>query len=220
MAPTQAVCNSFKRQLLQGCHNFTNLSGTATAVGAGNGIYTVTLTGGASNGLAGQVFVMSGFSSGANNGTFLCTASDATTITTTNTNSTSAGTFGTCVSGDTFKLALYTSATTMDKNTTNYTATNEVGASGSYSAGGGALTGVTPVLSTDTAVCDFNDLSFTSATITARGALIYNSSKVIGASGGASCVVLDFGSDKTSTAGTFQIVFPTPDAANAIIRIA
>jgi len=220
MAITQAVANSFKTQILTGVHNFSNVSATATVVGAGTGVYTVTLTGGASNGLAGQVVVCAGFGTSANNGTFLITASNATTITTTNSNSANSGALGTCTLGDTFKLALYTSSATMDKTTTNYSSTNEVGASGSYSAGGGTLVSTTPVLSTDTAVCDFNDLSFTSATITARGALIYNSSKVLNASGGAAVCVLDFGSDKTSTAGTFTITFPTPDASNAILRLA
>lgn len=121
----------------------------------------------------------------------------------------------TATTGDAFKLALYTSSATLDKTTTAYSSTNEVGASGSYSAGGGALTSVTPVLSTDTAVCDFSDISFTSATITAHGALIYNSTK-----SNKACVVLDFGADKTSTNGTFAITFPTADASNAIIRIA
>jgi hypothetical protein len=121
----------------------------------------------------------------------------------------------TASTGDTFKLALYTSTATLNKSTTAYSATNEVGDSGTYSAGGASLTSSTPTLSTDTAVCDFADVSFTSATITARGALIYNSS----VSNKAVCV-LDFGSDKTSTAGTFSIVFPTADADNAILRIA
>jgi hypothetical protein len=91
-----------------------------------------------------------------------------------------------------------------------------VSASGSYSAGGGALTNVTPTTSGTTALTDFNDITFTSATITARGALIYNDS----AAGDPAVVVLDFGSDKTSTAGDFTVVFPTADASNAIIRIA
>ena len=122
----------------------------------------------------------------------------------------------TASTGDTFKLALYTSAATLNKSTTAYSATNEVGASGSYSAGGGTLTSVTPVLSTDTAVCDFNpDMAFTSATITARGALIYNSSK-----SNKAVLVLDFGSDQTSTAGTFTIVFPTAAAGTAILGLA
>lgn len=144
MAITQAMCTSFKQELLTGTHNFT------------------------------------------------------------------AGT------GDTFKLALYTSSATLDATTTAYTATNEVGASGTYSAGGGALTNVTPTTSGTTALTDFDDISFTSATITARGALIYNDT----AAGDPSVIVLDFGSDKTSTAGTFTVQFPTADASNAIIRIA
>jgi len=119
-------------------------------------------------------------------------------------------------SGNTFKLALYTNSASFTAATTAYTATNEVGNSGSYSAGGGALTNVTPTTSGTTGFTDFADLTFTSATITARGALIYNDT----ASGDPSVVVLDFGADKTSTSGDFQIVFPTADASNAIIRIA
>lgn len=121
----------------------------------------------------------------------------------------------TVTTGDVFKLALYTSTATMDKTTTVYSATNEVGASGSYGAGGGSLTNITPVLSGDTACCSFATLTFTTATITARGALIYNSSK----SNKAVCT-LDFGADKTSTAGTFTITFPAQTAGNAIIQLA
>jgi hypothetical protein len=119
-------------------------------------------------------------------------------------------------SGNTFKLALYTNSASFNAATTAYTATNEVSNSGSYSAGGGALTNVTPTTSGTTGFTDFADLTFTSATITARGALIYNDT----ASGDPTVVVLDFGADKTSTSGDFQIVFPTADASNAIIRIA
>ena len=115
-----------------------------------------------------------------------------------------------------FKLALYTNSASFTAATTAYTATNQVSNSGSYSAGGGALTNVTPTTSGTTAFTDFNDLTFTSASITARGALIYNDT----ASGDPTVVVLDFGADKTSTSGDFQIVFPTADASNAIIRIA
>ena len=122
----------------------------------------------------------------------------------------------TASTGNSFKLALYTNSASLTAATTAYTATNEVGASGSYSAGGGTLTNVTPTTSGTTAFTDFSDLTFTSATITARGALIYNDT----AAGDPSVVVLDFGSDKASTAGDFQIVFPTADASNAIIRIA
>ena len=118
--------------------------------------------------------------------------------------------------GDAFKLSLYNNSASFTAATTAYTATNEVGASGSYSAGGGTLTNVTPISSGTTAFTDFADLSFTSATITAYGALIYNDT----AAGNPAVCVLDFGGAKTSTAGTFTIIFPTADASNAIIRIA
>ena len=117
--------------------------------------------------------------------------------------------------GDTFKLALYTNSASFTAATTAYTATNEVVGTG-YSAGGGTLTNVTPSASGTTAFTDFADLTFSTATITARGAMIYNDT----AAGNPSVVILDFGSDKTSTAGDFTIVFPTADATNAIIRIA
>lgn len=129
----------------------------------------------------------------------------------------------TLTTGDTFKLALYTNSASFTAATTAYTATNEVGASGSYSAGGGTLTNITATSSGTTAFTDFADLTFTSATITARGALIYNTTPNTTSSAGLTnptVVVLDFGADKTSTAGDFTIVFPTADASNAIIRIA
>jgi hypothetical protein len=122
----------------------------------------------------------------------------------------------TASTGDTFKLALYTNSASFTAATTAYTVTNEVANSGTYSAGGGTLTNITPTTSGTTAFTDFDDLSFTSATITARGALIYNDT----AAGDPSVVVLDFGSDKTSTSGTFTIQFPTADASDAVIRIA
>jgi hypothetical protein len=122
----------------------------------------------------------------------------------------------TASTGNTFKLALYTDSASFTAATTAYTVTNEVGNSGTYAAGGGTLTNITPTTSGTTAFTDFDDLSFTSATITARGALIYNDT----AAGDPAVVVLDFGSDKTSTAGTFTIQFPTADASNAIIRVA
>jgi len=122
----------------------------------------------------------------------------------------------TASTGSTFKLALYDNTATLDATTTAYTSTGEVADSGSYAAGGGALTNVTPTTSGTTAFTDFDDITFTSATITARGALIYNDS----AAGDPSVVVLDFGEDKTSTSGDFSVVFPTADASSAIIRIA
>jgi hypothetical protein len=121
----------------------------------------------------------------------------------------------TASTGDVFKLALYTSSANLDAATTVYSATNEVGNSGTYTAGGGTLTNVTPTSSGTTAFLDFADISFTSATITARGALIYNSSK-----SNRAVAVLDFGADKISTTGTFTVQFPTADASNAIVRIA
>ena len=122
----------------------------------------------------------------------------------------------TASSGNTFNLALYTSSATLNKSTTAYTTSNEVASSGGYTAKGKALTSVTPVLSTDTAVCDFADISWTSASFTANGCLIFNDSAT---SDPAVCAIA-FGSDKTVTSGTFTIQFPTADASNAIIRIA
>lgn len=121
----------------------------------------------------------------------------------------------TASTGDVFKLALYTSAANLDASTTVYSSSNEVGNSGTYTAGGGSLTNITPTSSGTTAFLDFADISFTSATITARGALIYNSSKANRA-----VAVLDFGSNKISTTGTFTVQFPAADATNAIVRIA
>ena len=120
--------------------------------------------------------------------------------------------------GDVFKLALYSSAATLDATTTAYTSSNEVANSGTYAAGGGTLTNVTPTTTGTTAFTDFDDISFTSATINARGALIYNSTPTHTYTN-PSVVVLDFGGDKISTSGTFTIQFPTADASNAIIRI-
>lgn len=121
----------------------------------------------------------------------------------------------TASTGNTFKLAMYTNSASFTAATTAYTTSNEVSGTG-YSAGGGTLTNVTPTTSGTTAYADFADLTFSTATITARGALIYNDT----ASGDPTVVVLDFGADKTSTAGDFTIVFPTAGASTAIIRIA
>ena len=142
MAITQAMCTSFKKELLDGVHNFKN-SG-----------------------------------------------------------------------GGTFKLALYTSSATLGAATTAYATTNEVTGT-NYTAGGANLTRVDPTSSGTTAFTDFADLTFSTATVTANGALIYNSS-----ASDAAVIVLAFGGDKTSTAGDFTIQFPAADASNAIIRIA
>ena len=124
----------------------------------------------------------------------------------------------TASSGNTFNLALYTSSATLSKSTTAYSATNEISnTSGSaYSAKGNALTSVTPVLDSDTAVCDFSNSSWTSASFTANGCLIFNDS----ASGDPAVCTIAFGGDKTVTSGTFTIEFPAAAASTAIIQIA
>ena len=142
MAITQAMCTSFKKELLEGTHNFKNSGGS------------------------------------------------------------------------TFKLALFTSSATLGASTTAYATTNEATGT-NYTAGGANLTRVDPSSSGTTALTDFADLTFSTATVTANGALIYNSS-----ASDAAVIVLAFGGDKTSTAGDFTIQFPTADASNAIIRIA
>ena len=143
MAISQAMCTSFKVELLQGVHNFTNSS------------------------------------------------------------------------GNTFNIALYTSSASLGAGTTAYTTSNEVSGT-NYTAKGQALTNVTPTSSSTTALTDFTDETFSNVTLTARGALIFNDS----ASGDPAVCVLDFGSDKSASAGDFTIVFPAADASNAIIRIA
>jgi hypothetical protein len=140
-------------------------------------------------------------------GNFLCTSFKVELLVGTHNFTTS--------TGDTFKLALYDNSAAFTAATTAYTVTNEVSGTG-YSAGGGTLTNVTPTSSGTTAFIDFADLTFSTATITAYGALIYNSS----AAGDPAVCILDFGGAKTSTAGDFTIVFPTADASNAIVRIA
>jgi len=125
------------------------------------------------------------------------------------------------IDNDTINLALYTSSATLNGNTTAYSATNEVGASGTYAAGGQTLTGATVGLTAtsataSTAFVDFANASFTSATISAQAALIYNRSS---SATNAAIAVLDFGSVKTSTNGTFTIAFPTNDKDSAILRL-
>lgn len=156
MAIDQAMCTSFKQEILQGIHNFTS--------GSGGG--TTTTTG----------------------------------------------------SGNTFKIALYTSSASLGAGTTAYTTSNEVSGTG-YTAAGNTLTNVTPTTSSTTALTDFADTTWSSSTITARGALIYNSSNAAGSANRA-VVVLDFGADKTSTSGDFTVQFPAAGASTAIIRIA
>ena len=123
----------------------------------------------------------------------------------------------TATSGNTFKIALYDSDATLGASTTAFSTSEEItNTSGTaYTSGGATLTSVTPVASSTTALCDFADVSFSSATFTANGALIYNSSAT-----NAAVAAIAFGSDKTATNGTFTIQFPAPDASNAIIRLA
>ena len=122
--------------------------------------------------------------------------------------------------GDNFKLALFTSSATLNSTTTAYSASNEVSNTGTYSAGGGALTGQSTNIGTGTgkgvAFVDFADLSFTGVSLTARGALIYNTSSAVT---NAAVAVLDFGADKTATSGTFTVQFPANTTAAAILRI-
>ena len=115
---------------------------------------------------------------------------------------------------DVFKLALYTSAANLSAATTSFTTGSEVGDTGQYSSGGGTLTGQQTSLDTGVAIVDFAELSFTGVTLTARGALIYSTSE-----SNKAVAVLDFGGDKTATAGTFTIQFPTFNSTNAILRI-
>jgi len=124
----------------------------------------------------------------------------------------------TASSGDTFNLALYTSSASLGAGTTAYASTNEITntAGSAYSAKGQALTSVTPALDSSTAVCDFANISWTSASFTANGCLIFNDT----AAGDPGVCVVAFGGDKTVTSGTFTIEFPAADASNAIVRIA
>lgn len=121
----------------------------------------------------------------------------------------------TASTGDTFKIALYTSSADLGPATTVYTTSNEVPSTGGYTAGGNTLTNITPTSSGTTAFTDFADSTWTLSTITARGALIYNSSK-----SNKSVAVLDFGSDKSTTGGDFTVIFPANTVSNALIRIA
>ena len=156
MAISQALCTSFKQEILQGIHNFTSGSGGGTTTSTG--------------------------------------------------------------SGNTFKIALFTSSASLGAGTTAYADSNQASGTG-YSAGGNTLTNVTPTTSSTTALVDFADTTWSSSSITARGALIYNSSTAAGSANRA-VAVLDFGTDKTTSSGDFTITFPTADASSAIIRIA
>jgi len=124
--------------------------------------------------------------------------------------------------GDTFKIALYTSSATLGASTTDYSATNEItnDAGSAYVAGGATLTNAGVSLSSTTAFTDFDDVSYTSASFTANGALIYNTTTDGGSGTTEAVCVIAFGGDKTATNGTFTIQFPAADASNAILRLA
>jgi len=121
--------------------------------------------------------------------------------------------------GSAFKIALYTSSATLGTTTTAYTASNEVASGGGYTTAGEALTNTGVAKSTVTSYTDFSDVSWTSASFTARGCLIYNSSSITGLTANAAVCSIDFGGDKTVSSGTFTIQFPTNDSSDAIIRI-
>ena len=125
-------------------------------------------------------------------------------------------------SGDSFKIALFDSSATLGAATTDYSTSEEItNSSGTaYTAGGATLTSVTPTTSGTTAICDFADVSFTSASFTANGALIYNTTTGTSTSTTDAVCAIAFGSDKTATSGTFTIQFPANDSSNAIIRLA
>mgnify|MGYP003664918181 CR=1 FL=1 len=121
--------------------------------------------------------------------------------------------------GDQFKLALYSASASLSNTTTVYITSNEVGASGTYAAGGGNLTSTGAGKTNNTSFIDFSDISFTSATISAQAAVVYNSTDASTTNTNAAVMVLDFGAVKTSTSGTFTVQFPANDASNAILRI-
>ena len=120
--------------------------------------------------------------------------------------------------GSAFKIALYTNSATLGTTTTAYSASNEISGTG-YSSGGKALTNTGVAKSTVTSYTDFSDVSWTSASFTARGCLIYNSSSISGLTSNAAVATIDFGGDKTVSSGTFTIQFPTNDSSDAIIRL-
>ena len=122
--------------------------------------------------------------------------------------------------GNTFNLALYDSDATLNKSTTVYTTSEELATTGGYTAKGNALTSVTPVLDSDTAVCDFANVSWSSASFTANGCLIYNTTTASGSSTTDAVLTVAFGGDKTVTSGTFTIEFPAAAASTAILQLA
>lgn len=200
---TQAICSSFKQELLDGVHDFGgvftgDISGTTLTVSAvTNGVLAVGSFISGSGITAGTTITAFGTGTGGA-GTYTVSVSQTATSTT-------------ITSGDTFKLALYTSAATLDSSTTVYSSSNESSGTG-YTAGGGTLTNLGTSLSGTTAFLSFDNYTWTSATISAYGALIYNTSK-----NNAAVAVLSFGATYSSTAGNFQITFPANTSTTAVI---
>jgi len=122
-------------------------------------------------------------------------------------------------SSDTYKLAMFTNSATLGKSTTNYTTSNEVSSPSGYTAGGKALVNQGVKVSSSVAITDFADLSFVGVTLTARGALIYNTTTDGGSGTTDAVAVLDFGGDKTATSGTFTVQFPAFTTSAAILRL-
>lgn len=214
MAITTAYCSSFKQEQFRGQHQFGTTGFTVTASSVSSTSYTSVSA--MTNIVLGQSFT--GTSVGASSIVTAITGAAAFTSSVASTGTISGGTLTfTNPMASSYKLAMYTSSATMDASTTAYSATNETSGTG-YSAGGSALTisASMPSLTTTVAWMDFADLVFSTATVTARGCLIYNSYGALNRA----VSVHDFGADKTSTAGDFTIVFPAADSSNAILRIA
>lgn len=217
---TTAVLNSWKTDILSGLFCF-NITITKTNVSGVNGAFTLT-------GLANTTGLAVGMAISGNAnipaGAVIASIDSATQVTSSKAHTGTITTQTITFTADVFKLALIKVGPTgtYDKNTTNYTDvtgnSDEVSGTG-YSAGGIALTNVSPVLSTDTAVLDFADVSWTSSSFSCRGCIIYNTSQR-GPTATRGTSVHDFGGTQQVTSGTFTLVFPTPDASNAILRIA
>ena len=213
MAITTAYCSSFKQEQMRGQHQMGTTGFTITANSSSSTSYTSASS--LTNVVLGQTFT--GTNVGAGSTVVAITSATAFTSSAASTGTITGGTLTfTNPMASSYKLALYTSTATMDASTTAYSATNEASGTG-YSAGGSALTisASMPSLTTTVAWMDFADLVFSTATITARGCLIYNSYGALNRA----CSVHDFGADKTATAGDFTVIFPAADSTNAILRI-
>lgn len=214
MAISTAMASSFKKESWKGKHWFTTTGFTVTA----NSTSSVTYTSVSSMADIVPGFTFTGTNVGASSAVKSVDSATQFTATAASTGTITGGTLTfTNPQATAIKLALYTSAATLDASTTAYSATNEASGTG-YSAGGSALTfsASMPSLTTTTAWMDFADLVFSTATITARGCLIYNSYGALNLA----ISTHDFGADKSSSAGDFTIIFPTADSSNAILRFA